>query len=89
MVGTHAGDMIGEIALAIEMGADAVDIGKTIHPHRYKFSGLPRISRKGCAVFLCRNNACERLDRIDVNSCGCGMGRAKDGGGRNFWEGHF
>ena len=32
-VGTHAGDMIGEIALAIEMGADAVDIGKTIHPH--------------------------------------------------------
>ena len=33
MVGTHAGDMIGEIALAIEMGADAVDIGKTIHPH--------------------------------------------------------
>ena len=33
MVDTHAGDMIGEIALAIEMGADAVDIGKTIHPH--------------------------------------------------------
>ena len=33
MVGAHAGDMIGEIALAIEMGADAVDIGKTIHPH--------------------------------------------------------
>ncbi len=32
MVGTHAGDMIGEVALAIEMGADAVDIGKTIHP---------------------------------------------------------
>jgi dihydrolipoamide dehydrogenase len=33
IVGTHAGDMIGEIALAIEMGADAVDIGTTIHPH--------------------------------------------------------
>ncbi|MGV8892703.1 MAG: dihydrolipoyl dehydrogenase [Burkholderiaceae bacterium] len=33
IVGTHAGDMIGEIALAIEMGADATDIGKTIHPH--------------------------------------------------------
>ncbi len=33
MVGTHAGDMIGEIALAIEMGADAIDIGKTIHAH--------------------------------------------------------
>lgn len=33
IVGTHAGDMIGEIALAIEMGCDPVDIGKTIHPH--------------------------------------------------------
>jgi dihydrolipoamide dehydrogenase len=33
IVGTHAGDMIGEVALAIEMGADMVDIGKTIHPH--------------------------------------------------------
>ena len=33
IVGTHAGDMIGEIALAIEMGADAVDIGATVHPH--------------------------------------------------------
>ena len=33
IVGTHAGDLISEIVLAIEMGADAVDIGKTIHPH--------------------------------------------------------
>ena len=33
IVGTHAGDMIGEICLAIEMGCDAEDIGKTIHPH--------------------------------------------------------
>jgi dihydrolipoamide dehydrogenase len=33
IVGPSAGDMIGEIALAIEMGADAIDIGKTIHPH--------------------------------------------------------
>ncbi|MGO4378323.1 dihydrolipoyl dehydrogenase [Pseudoduganella sp. RAF19] len=33
IVGTHAGDMVGEIALAIEMGADGVDIGRTIHPH--------------------------------------------------------
>ena len=33
IVGTHAGDLIGEVALAIEMGCDAVDIGKTIHPH--------------------------------------------------------
>ena len=33
IVGTNAGDLIGEICLAIEMGADATDIGKTIHPH--------------------------------------------------------
>ena len=33
IVGTHAGDLIGEVCLAIEMGADATDIGKTIHPH--------------------------------------------------------
>ena len=33
IVGTHAGDLIGEICLAIEMGADAVDLAKTIHPH--------------------------------------------------------
>ncbi|MFV0664346.1 dihydrolipoyl dehydrogenase, partial [Denitromonas sp.] len=33
IVGPSAGDMIGEVCLAIEMGADAVDIGKTIHPH--------------------------------------------------------
>ena len=33
IVGTGAGDLISEIAHAIEMGSDAVDIGKTIHPH--------------------------------------------------------
>ena len=33
IVGTGAGDMIGELCLAIEMGCDAEDIGKTIHPH--------------------------------------------------------
>jgi dihydrolipoamide dehydrogenase len=33
IVGTGAGDLISEIGLAIEMGADATDIGKTIHPH--------------------------------------------------------
>jgi len=33
IVGTHAGDLISEVALAIEMGADAVDIGRTVHPH--------------------------------------------------------
>jgi dihydrolipoamide dehydrogenase len=33
IVGTGAGDLIAEVALAIEMGADAADIGLTIHPH--------------------------------------------------------
>jgi dihydrolipoamide dehydrogenase len=33
IVGPGAGDLISEIALAIEMGTDAVDIGRTIHPH--------------------------------------------------------
>ena len=33
IVGTGAGDLISEVALAVEMGADATDIGKTIHPH--------------------------------------------------------
>ncbi len=33
IVGTGAGDLIAEVAHAIEMGSDAVDIGKTIHPH--------------------------------------------------------
>lgn len=33
IVGPSAGDMIGEVCLAIEMGCDAEDIGRTIHPH--------------------------------------------------------
>jgi dihydrolipoamide dehydrogenase len=33
MVGPNAGELIAEAALAIEMGADAGDIGMTIHPH--------------------------------------------------------
>ncbi len=33
IVGPNAGDLISEVALAIEMGADAADIGLTIHPH--------------------------------------------------------
>ena len=33
IVGPNAGDLIAEIGLAVEMGADAADIGRTIHPH--------------------------------------------------------
>ncbi|HYQ02217.1 MAG TPA: dihydrolipoyl dehydrogenase [Polyangiaceae bacterium] len=33
IVGTHAGDLVGELALAIEMGCHPTDLAKTIHPH--------------------------------------------------------
>jgi len=33
IVGVNAGDLIAEVGLAIEMGADAVDLGHTIHAH--------------------------------------------------------
>jgi len=33
IIGPHAGDLISEVALAIEMGSEAADIGLTIHPH--------------------------------------------------------
>ncbi|MBI1990329.1 MAG: dihydrolipoyl dehydrogenase, partial [Betaproteobacteria bacterium] len=33
MVGVNAGELIAETVLALEMGADATDIGLTIHPH--------------------------------------------------------
>ncbi|MDE2219852.1 MAG: dihydrolipoyl dehydrogenase, partial [Gammaproteobacteria bacterium] len=33
IVGPNAGELIAEVALAIEMGADAHDIGLTVHPH--------------------------------------------------------
>ena len=33
IVGPNAGDLIAEVALAIEMGCEAEDIGLTIHPH--------------------------------------------------------
>jgi len=65
IVGTNAGDLISEVMLAIEMGAEAADIGLTIHPHptlsetvamaAEAFDGsltdlyLPRKDRKGKA----------------------------------------
>jgi len=33
IVGTNAGELIAEVTLAIEMGADAADIGLTVHAH--------------------------------------------------------
>jgi hypothetical protein len=51
MFGTHAGEMIGEIALAIEMGVDAVDIGKTIHPNPSLRVDTARCPWLGCLWF--------------------------------------
>ena len=63
MVGTHAGDMIGEVALAIEMGADAVDISKTIHPPPTlgESIGMAAEVAHG-SVRICRRRAGERPD---------------------------
>ncbi len=54
IVGANAGDMIGEIALAIEMGADSIDIGKTIHPHPTlgETIGLAAEAAHGCCTDL-------------------------------------
>jgi dihydrolipoamide dehydrogenase len=38
--GTHASDLISEAALAIEMGAEALDVGLTIHPHPTLAEGI-------------------------------------------------
>jgi len=38
--GAHASDLISEAALAIEMGAEALDVGLTIHPHPTLAEGI-------------------------------------------------
>jgi dihydrolipoamide dehydrogenase len=53
IVGTHAGDMIGEVALAIEMGADAVDIGKTRASTRTRRWDEPAAGRRGRSARRC------------------------------------
>jgi len=65
MVGTHAGDMIGEIALAIEMGADAVDIGKTIHPH-------PKLGESIGMAAEVAHGSCTDLPPVKNNPVGAG-----------------
>ncbi|AGF49009.1 dihydrolipoyl dehydrogenase [Candidatus Kinetoplastidibacterium galati] len=54
IVGSHAGDLIGEVALAIEMGADIFDIAKTIHPHPTLIEsiGMAAESAIGCCTDL-------------------------------------
>ena len=48
IVGTHAGDLIGEVCLAVEMGCDPTDIGKTIHPHP-TLSEIASAWRRSCS----------------------------------------
>ena len=43
--GAHASDLISEAALAIEMGAEALDLGLTIHPHPTMSEGLMEASK--------------------------------------------
>lgn len=50
MIGTHVGDMICEIALAIEMGADSVDLGKSIHAKATAWQRSGARVLYGCAV---------------------------------------
>ena len=81
IVGTHAGDMIGEIALAIEMGADAVDIGKTIHPHPTlgECSAWRPRWRTGCAPTCRRSASARRHDVVSARAwarCRSGAARA-------------
>ena len=57
MVGMHTGDMTGEIALAIEMGADAVDIGKTILPH-------PTLGESICMAAEVAHGSCTDLPPV-------------------------
>ncbi|ANC47665.1 hypothetical protein A6P55_25440 (plasmid) [Pandoraea pnomenusa] len=65
MVGTHAGDMIGEIALAIEMGADAVDIGKTIHRiRRWARASAWRRKWRMAAARMCRLRASKSAAKL-------------------------
>ena len=64
MVGTHAGDMIGEVALAIEMGADAVDIGKTIHPPRWARALAWRRKWRTAVARMCRLRGSDLLAKM-------------------------
>ncbi len=62
MVDAHAGDMIGEIALAIEMGADVVDIGKIIHPTpRWAKASAWRQRWRTTAARMCRQHVSKAL----------------------------
>jgi len=54
VVGPSAGDLIGEIVLAIEMGADAIDIGRTIHPHPTLGETAIRPAPTGLSFQRCR-----------------------------------
>jgi len=54
IVGVNAGELIGETVLALEMGADAEDIGLTIHPH-------PTLNESICLAAEVAEGACTDL----------------------------
>ena len=70
IVGTHAGDMIGEIALAIEMDADAVDIGSpSTRTRPWARSAWRRKSRTAPAP-TCRRAGSDGLRQLTGCKCG-------------------
>ncbi len=71
MVGIHAGDMIGEVALAIEMCAVAVDIGKTNHPHPTPGENIGMAAEVAmAAVRMCRLRGSKHQTKIAATAFG-------------------
>ena len=73
IVGTHAGDLISEICPAVEMGADAVDIGRTIHPTRRwasRWAWRPRSTKASAPTFRRRASAEGRVFVRREQACG-------------------
>ena len=71
IVGPSAGDIIGEIALAVEMGAEAADLALTIHPH-------PTL---GETIGLAAENALGWCTDLPPRKHGAASGSKTEGGG--------
>ena len=82
MVGTHAGDMIGDIALAIEMGADAVDIGT--HTPRWAKVLAWRLKWRTALARICRLARSKRFGLFIKNPVGQPSGFLAMGAGQSL-----
>ena len=63
IVGVNAGDLIAEAALAIEMGADAADVGLTVHPHptlSETLASRPKRPKARSPISTCRRSGTRR-----------------------------